>query len=221
MVGDVLVIRKDKHKFADGSYKTQIRVTEGYRDSVTGNPKQKTIKSFGYLEDQVDPVSFMEKVKEFDLNFKRDKKVVVYETKTKPFYEDDSSDLRNFGYRFIETIYDYLEIDKVLNNIEYKGSHLLSEIFKFLVIQRIMNPDSKRATYQQINDFYLKNYSFGLAELYRSLDFFAENSDKIQAHLNEIIKSKIGRNTAEFLIPRTSFFKRITKMKMNMKRFYH
>ena len=183
----------------------------------------------------------MEKVKEFDLNFKRDKKVVVYETKTKPFYEDDSSDLRNFGYRFIETIYenggdagsygngyrfietiyDYLEIDKVLNNIEYKGSHLLSEIFKFLVIQRIMNPDSKRATYQQINDFYLKNYSFGLAELYRSLDFFAENSDKIQAHLNEIIKSKIGRNAAEFMIPRTSFFKRITKMKMNMKRFYH
>ena len=206
MVGDVLVIRKDKHKFADGSYKTQIRVTEGYRDSVTGNPKQKTIKSFGYLEDQVDPVSFMEKVKEFDLNFKRDKKVVVYETKTKPFYEDDSSDLRNFGYRFIETIYDYLEIDKVLNNIEYKGSHLLSEIFKFLVIQRIMNPDSKRATYQQINDFYLKNYSFGLAELYRSLDFFAENSDKIQAHLNEIIKSKIGRNTAECFYDSTNFF---------------
>ena len=82
MVGDVLVIRKDKHKFADGSYKTQIRVTEGYRDSVTGNPKQKTIKSFGYLEDQTDPVFFMEKVKEFDLNFKQNKKVVVYETKT-------------------------------------------------------------------------------------------------------------------------------------------
>ena len=52
------------------------------------------------------PFLFMEKVKEFDLNFKRNKKVVVYETKTKPFYEDDSSDLRNFGYRFIETIYE-------------------------------------------------------------------------------------------------------------------
>ena len=39
------MIRKDKHKFADGSFKTQIRVTEGYRDSVTGKAKQKTIKS--------------------------------------------------------------------------------------------------------------------------------------------------------------------------------
>lgn len=27
------MIRKDKHKFANGTYKTQIRVTEGYRDS--------------------------------------------------------------------------------------------------------------------------------------------------------------------------------------------
>lgn len=200
------MIRKDKHKFADGSYKTQIRVTEGYRDSSTGKPKQKTIKSFGYLEDQTDPISFMEMVKEFDSNYKKNKKIVVNETKTKPFYEDSSSNSVNFGYRFIESIYDYLGLDKVLNTIEYKGSHSLNDIFKFLVIQRIMNPDSKRATHQQLNNFYLKNYNFSLAELYRSLDFFAANSDKIQMHLNEIIKTKIGRNTAECFYDSTNFY---------------
>ena len=56
------MIRKDKHKFANGTYKTQIRVTEGYRDSKTGKAKQKTIKSFGYLEDQDDQDSFMKKL---------------------------------------------------------------------------------------------------------------------------------------------------------------
>ena len=43
------MIRYDKHKRKDG-IKTQVRVVEGYR--VDGKIKQKTIKDFGYLEDQ-------------------------------------------------------------------------------------------------------------------------------------------------------------------------
>ena len=43
------MIRYDKHKRKDG-IKTQVRVVEGYR--VNGRIKQKTIKDFGYLEDQ-------------------------------------------------------------------------------------------------------------------------------------------------------------------------
>lgn len=200
------MIRKDKHKFADGSYKTQIRVTEGYRDSKTGKVKQKTIKSFGYLEDQPDQISFMAKVKQFDLDFKKDKRIVLNETKTKPFYEDSSSELQNFGYRFIETIYDSLELDKVFNNVDYKGSHSLNDMFKFLVLNRIMNPDSKRATYQMINNFYLKKHDFSLYELYRSLDHFADNSDNIQLQINNVIKDKIGRNTTECFYDSTNYY---------------
>lgn len=200
------MIRKDKHKFANGSFKTQIRVTEGYRDSKTGKPKQKTIKSFGYLEDQVNPALFMEEVRKFDLDFKKNKKVVLNETKTKPFYEDSSSDLYNFGYKFIETIYDFLELNKVINDIDYNGSHSLNEMFKYLVIQRIMNPDSKRATYQMIHNLYMKNYDFSLYELYRSLDHIALNEDKIQKHINNIIKKKIGRNTTECFYDSTNYY---------------
>ena len=49
------MIRKDKKTFKDGSVKTQIRVTEGYRPYPNAAPKQRTVKSFGYLEDQVFP----------------------------------------------------------------------------------------------------------------------------------------------------------------------
>lgn len=204
--GGVSMIRKDKHFFANGSYKTQIRVTEGYRDSVTGKPKQKTIKSFGYLEDQDDQQSFMEEVKKFDLEYRKNKKIVLNEVKTKPFYDDASSSVYNFGYRFIETIYDELELNKFFKDIEYNGTHSLNDMFKYLVIQRIMNPDSKRATYQMINDFYLKNYTFSLFELYRSLDFFANNEDALQMHLNDVIKKKIGRNTAECFFDSTNYY---------------
>ena len=191
------MIRKDKHKFANGSYKTQIRVTEGYRDPVTGKPKQKTIKSFGYLEDNENQEAFMQMVKDFDIQFKKNKKIVLNETPTKPFYEDNTSDVFNFGYRFLEVIYDSLGIDNVLNSIEYKGKHKLSDMFKFLVLERILNPDSKRATYQRINNFYSKNFAFSLHELYRSLDYFSYYSNAIQKAINESIESSIGRNTLE------------------------
>ena len=200
------MIRKDKHKFADGSFKTQIRVTEGYRDSETGKSKQKTIKSFGYLEDHEDQMAFMNEVKKFDLDFKKDKKIVLNETKTKSFLDDNSSNVTNFGYRFIETIYDSLELNVVFNEIDYKGTSSLNEMFKFLVLQRIMNPDSKRATYQMVNNFYMKKYNFSLYELYRSLDFFSNNEDKIQMHLNDVIKKKIGRNTTECFFDSTNFY---------------
>ena len=92
------MIRKDKHKFANGTYKTQIRVTEGYRDSKTGKAKQKTIKSFGYLEDQADQIGFMNEVIKFDQEYKKDKKIVLNEVKTKPFYDDNASTNFNFIY---------------------------------------------------------------------------------------------------------------------------
>ena len=56
------MIRKDKKTFKDGTVKTQIRVTEGYRPYPNSSPKQRTVKSFGYLEDQTDLEAFWNEV---------------------------------------------------------------------------------------------------------------------------------------------------------------
>jgi hypothetical protein len=60
------MIRKDKKTYADGTIKTQIRVVEGYRPGPGLAPKQRTIKNFGYLEDQEDQEAFLEMVKRYD-----------------------------------------------------------------------------------------------------------------------------------------------------------
>lgn len=56
------MIRYDKHKRKDG-IKTQVRVVEGYR--IDGKIKQKTIKDFGYLEDQGNKEEFIAMVNKF------------------------------------------------------------------------------------------------------------------------------------------------------------
>ena len=66
------MIRKDKKKYSDGTVKTQIRVVEGYRPGPGLPPKQRTIKSFGYLEDQPNQEKFMKMVMEFDRNSRKD-----------------------------------------------------------------------------------------------------------------------------------------------------
>ena len=64
------MIRKDKRTDASGKIKTQIRVVESYRPGSGMNPKQRTIKDFGCLEDQADPKAFMAEVEEYNKRYK-------------------------------------------------------------------------------------------------------------------------------------------------------
>jgi len=63
------MIRRDPKK-RDGVMKTHVRVVEGYRPGPGMPTKQRTIRSFGYLEDQEDPEAFMAMVEEFNANYK-------------------------------------------------------------------------------------------------------------------------------------------------------
>lgn len=199
------MIRKDKHKFRDGTYKTQIRVTDGYRDRASGKAKQLTVKSFGYLEDQANPEKFLEEVIKFDREYKKDKKTVIESTSTKAFYDDDGINLYNFGYKYLEAIYDTLNLDKFFLDADYKG-YSLNKTLKYLVINRLINPDSKRATYQRIETMYGLENTLSLSKIYRALDKYAENSIPIQKHLNEQVKKLYGRNTKHAFYDVTNFY---------------
>ena len=200
------MIRKDRHRFADGSYKTQVRITYGYRDIPTRKVKQKTVKSFGYLEDQKDPEAFLAMVKEEDARLKKERTVELRTSGNASFLEDESSKTYNFGYRYIDAVYDFLELDSFFDGIEYRGKTPLKDVFRFLTLQRIMNPDSKRAQFQNRDAF----YGFGLPDLelpqlYRSLSVFYAHREEIQDHINSVIERKIGRNKDTLFLDVTNF----------------
>lgn len=184
------MIRKDIKTYKSG-VKTHIRVVEGYREN--GKTKQRTIKSFGFLEDQPNQELFLQKVKEFDDNFFLSKKEKKDSFKRK-FHESTSNKPYNYGYRFLESIYDSLRLDEFFKVKYSKAEYDLSEIFKFLVIQRILNPDSKRATAQRKDVFYNWNPKFKLENIYRALSKFDEYKIEIQKYINDRIKEIIGRD---------------------------
>jgi transposase len=198
------MIKKDKVTFKYG-VRTQIRVVEGYRDQ-DGKVKQKTIKTFGYLEDQPDQEAFMKLVKDYDQNYKKSKSIKTTKPTNAFFHLDPGSVEYNYGYRLLEAIYDKLEIDKFLDSIDTKAEYSLSEIFKFLVLQRILNPDSKRATYQSIQYFYNKFDDFSLQNIYRSLSKFDEVKVELQKHINDKIKKMIGRDPTYAFYDVTNYY---------------
>lgn len=184
------MIRYDKHNRKNG-IKTQVRVVEGYRSD--GKIKQRTIKDFGYLEDQDDKDAFIEEIKRFDESYKLEK-ANLKKTTRKRFDEIDSNITYNYGFRFLSAIYDSLELDAFFDSVPFKGDYDLNEILKFFSIQRILNPGSKRSTAQLISNLYGQKYDFELTDVYRALDKFSDCGIEIQKHLNDKVTGIIGRN---------------------------
>ena len=183
------MIRYDKHKRKDG-IKTQVRVVEGYR--VNGRIKQKTIKDFGYLEDQENKDEFVAIVKKFDEDYKKGKLLLKKNTRKK-FFEDNNSVKYNYGYKFLSAIYDSLKLEEFFSNVDFKGDYDLNSILKYFAIQRNLNPSSKRHTTQIMKNLNENNIDIELADDYRSLDKFSDLNTDIQKYINERIVKLIGR----------------------------
>lgn len=198
------MIKKDKQKARDGMVKTYIRVVESYRPAPGKPPKQRTLKSFGYLEDQADPEAFMREVEAFDADPANREQI-----SSNKMYSGQNRRL-NYGYKYLEAVYNTLEIaafiEKYQAQTKFRGSYSLDEIFRLLVLLRILEPDSKRASTQRQNAFYGWDPQIKLPHVYRALDHFDAFSVPLQQHLDERVKALIGRDLKYAFYDVTNYF---------------
>ena len=204
------MIKIDKRVNKDGSPRTQVRVVEGYRPGPGMATKQRTIRDFGYLEDQEDPEIFMARVREFNANYRAENVPLRIEAPGTARMYCKENRRQNYGYKFLEAVYDLLEIDSFIEEYEkshgFRGEYSLGDIFKFLVLVRILHPDSKRASFQLKNSFYGMRTDFILSDIYRSLDYFKDFEVELQRHLNERVKETIGRDLSYAFYDVTNYF---------------
>lgn len=204
------MIKIDKRKNAAGMPRTQVRVVEGYRPGPGLATKQRTIRDFGYLEDQEDPEAFMAEVKRFNGDYRAENTPLRIEAAGTARMYCEENRRKNYGYKFLEAVYDLLKIDSFIDRYEkacgFRGERSLGDIFKFLVLARILHPDSKRASCQIKDDFYGMSTCFTLPDIYRSLDHFANFEVGLQRHLNSKIKETIGRDLSHAFYDVTNYF---------------
>ncbi len=131
------MVKKDKIT-RNGVTKTYIRVVEGYRPEPKASPKFRTIKSFGYLEEQPNPEEFLKMVEEFDREYFENKPPITIVIDWNNLNNSEENRKQNYGYKFLEAVYEKLEIGKFVEEyekgIDFKGKYSIDETtYKFCV----------------------------------------------------------------------------------------
>jgi len=119
---------------------------------------------------------------------------------------DESHSRYNMGYAVIMKIYHELELDRFLNN---KARHEAFEfntnsIMTLLSITRILNPSSKKRSYEY-KDMFFERFDFELHHVYRALSHFSKIGEECQRFISDQINAKFGRNTQLMYFDVTNF----------------
>lgn len=167
-----------------------LSIREKYHVPGKGS-RERTVESIGYLstlkDKYDDPIAFFtQKARDMTAESKKEKSMTLTINPNEQM-DIDMDDLRNVGYGIIKQLYKDLELDRFWNwktkNLSIKYS--VDQIFRLLVFSRILNPASKKGTYDQ-RQFYFENFgNFSLDDVYHALDIICANSQALQKWIFE------------------------------------
>jgi len=189
-----------------------LAIVDSFYDKEKKMSRSKTIESLGYLDDLEkeydDPIAhFQERVEQLKKE-KQEKTAPINFT----FYDSDrlcvGDNLRkNFGYAAFSKLYHELKLDTFLINRQRhtKGSYDANTIMKMLVYSRLLAPASKKASFDNRDQFFEKtNYS--LDDVYRCLTFINKHKEDMQVWMNDKIKKNYGRDTSLIYYDVTNYY---------------
>lgn len=197
--------------------KPYLRLAESRYVKDIGRQKKFVLKNLGPLSkfDDGKP-DFLKRFREKFKNGEIDFDGITYYSNlpTKKVFEIDNEmnyiELKNIGFLFLQSIYNSLGITEFLNRIksDSKIEYDLNGLTKLLVFERILDPQSKKKTFENRDKFLFQVVdSNDINQIYRALNVLSENSKKIQNRMNTKIKnSSIGRNTSLTYYDVTNYF---------------
>ncbi len=99
------------------------------------------------------------------------------------------------GYLFLQSVYYQLGMDKICRKIREQNSfqYDINAILSDLLYTRILEPSSKRSSYQAAQKF-LEAPAYKLHDVYRALDVLAKNCDLIQSEVYKNSRILMKRN---------------------------
>ncbi len=196
--------------------RTKLKIVEGYR--IDGKVKQRMIKDLGYLDELEqlydDPIAHFKAVaKQMTEEKNRLKETVSVNIPVHHVLDSQESldpgqqNRKNIGYAAFSVLYHQLEIDYFLNNRRrYKKFQAnLNSIFKLLVYNRTLFPDSKKGAWDQRGIFF-EDTSYSLEDVYRSLDYFLQWRPALLEHLHQRMQKLYDRKTLLMYYDVTNYY---------------
>jgi len=187
-----------------------VYLVEGYR-SKDGKTKQRTLKSFGYLSELTkENPNALEELKEWA---KEETKKIKQEKSLPITIELDQLQtvdkrLLNYGYVFLERLYNRIGLSKFMQNyqLKVKCHYNLDDILKLLVFSRCLNPGSKKKAYEGKGNYFFEFSDFKLDDIYKSLDYLATIKDDLTLAMHEGISETYGRDCTLVFYDVTNYY---------------
>jgi len=181
--------------------RTFLSIAHNYWDNNEKKSKTKTVLKIGYLDvlakEYEDPIAHFQVVaKQMNEEHKKESSDEIIKISLNEEIDKNTTNRKNFGYAAFSKIYHELEIDKFFLNRQRSldVSFNLNNIMKLLVFSRLINPCSKKKTFENKNLFF-ENSDFSLVDIYRALSHMNKYKDALQLFIYEHIREKYGRNT--------------------------
>ena len=187
-----------------------VRVVHSYRDPETNKPKMKVIKNYGNLEKLLkQDKNFLEKLeKEIKEKNERLKESALDKIKKieADNFEKEGLVRKNYGYLVYEKIWQELGISRWIKDIKTRSKIEIEEILKQLVFQRLLTPSSKKSAYDHRENYVDFRNDLILEDYYRVLDIIYDEKEKLEKHLNSILKKKFNRELNVVLYDVTTYY---------------
>ena len=192
------------------SGRTKLCVYESYREGA--RTRQRTVRALGYADELAaehdDPVAWAESVVE-EMNAEREAERQSAQVEIHPMQLVDkrAANRRNAGCAAALAVYSGLGIEVVLRN-RSRGrafSFDLSAVMRLLVVERILEPGSKRAAWERRGRHFFR-CDLSLDDVYRGMDELAAARDSVVAAMNRAIASPGGRDASSACYDVTNYY---------------
>lgn len=183
---------------------TKVYLVEGYRDE-NGKSKQRIVKSYGNLEElEAKDPNILQKLKDEAKNMTKNQVNITLNLNSS---NDDMEVDQNYGYFFLERLYEDLEISNFFKNKMNNRKYVfdMDQVFKLLLYSRILNPASKKATVEQQSQFF-EPFDVTLDSVYESLSLMNEVKGDLQLHLHRKITETQSRDTSLIFFDVTNYY---------------
>lgn len=190
----------------------RLSIVDSYYDKTKKCSRQMTLESLGFLDELEkeydDPIAFFsERVEQLKEEKKHKKTPITFVFHDTDKIESNAALRKNFGYTALSKIYHELGIHTFLTNRQRhtKDEYDADTIMKLLVYSRLLNPSSKKKTYENKDWFFEKN-NYSLDDVYRCLTFLNRHKENLQFWINGKIKDLFGRDTSLIYYDVTNYY---------------
>ena len=192
----------------------KVYLVEGYRNK-DNKVRHRTIKCYGNLKElEAEDPNVIDKLKKeakvLTKEKKRESDMTENEVKITHSLLKKNSDQekdKNYGYFFLENIYNALEISEFLKSFPFEKNHRykIDEIMKLLVFGRVFKPESKKKTFEG-RDEYFTPFKCAINSVYRSLTQMDEIKEDLQVHLNRKVSETYVRDASLVFYDVTNYY---------------